>query len=327
MAGIRRSVATLTAGGAVALLLLISLPISADEMEVGEYAEEDMIDCLDCHDEESKYPVLSILATQHAVKADSRTPLAQTHECQTCHGGAAAHIEDEDVLPNIRFGAEHPAGPQNAMCLECHQGGNRINWQGSPHATSEVACASCHKVHVHEDPVMVRARKVDTPVHRDGQAQVCFTCHVEKRADIHKVSSHPIRDGIMVCTDCHNTHGSLGASNLVRPTVNETCFQCHAEKRGPFLWEHAPATESCTTCHTPHGSNHFSLLVARQPQLCQQCHIAQFHPSTNYQGPDYSAPFPGGTPIGQRQAFAKGCLNCHPEVHGTNHPSGPRWTR
>jgi hypothetical protein len=57
------------------------------------------------------------------------------------------------------------------------------------------------------------------------------------------------------------------------------------------------------------------------PLLCQQCHMSAFHPSTAYVGPDPSV---GRADI---HLVAKGCLNCHSEVHGSNHPSGVRFTR
>jgi DmsE family decaheme c-type cytochrome len=318
---------TMTRRAGIATLLFaaaavgLALPRTAAAVEEKAYAEEEMDDCLDCHDEDAKVPVLPILATQHAVKADGRTPLAQQYECQTCHGPSAAHIENDEA-PAIRFGPDLPAGPQNEVCLGCHQGGDRINWQGSVHASSEVACASCHSIHVLEDPVMIKDRRPDTPVRRGGQTAVCFQCHAEKRAEIHKTSSHPLRDGVMVCSDCHNTHGSMGPSNLKKPTLNETCYTCHAEKRGPFVWEHAPAAEDCGNCHTPHGSIHPALLTARVPQLCQSCHVAGSHAIT-----PYGAPNPGNPQFDDRFVGAKGCLNCHFEVHGSNHPSGVRFTR
>jgi len=105
--------------------------------------------------------------------------------------------------------------------------------------------------------------------------------------------------------------------------VNDNCYSCHAEKRGPFLWEHAPVREDCSICHEPHGSNNPTLLKTRMPQLCQQCHIAGGgHPPTPYGGPN-----PGPPLSIERRVGAASCLNCHTEVHGSNHPSGVRWTR
>jgi DmsE family decaheme c-type cytochrome len=125
----------------------------------------------------------------------------------------------------------------------------------------------------------------------------------------------------MDCSSCHAVHGAIADRMLNRPTLNETCFQCHAEKRGPFLYEHAPVREDCAACHTPHGSNHPVLLKTRVPQLCQQCHMAVFHPSEVYTGPDTA------NGIADIHQLERGCMNCHQEVHGSNHPSGVRWTR
>jgi DmsE family decaheme c-type cytochrome len=287
-----------------------------------EYADADASDCLDCHDQDAKYPVLPILATPHAVKADPRAPLASEHACQRCHGGSAAHMDDEESPVEISFGPDAPIGPQNETCLGCHQDGKRMSWAGSAHDLQNVACTSCHQVHVHEDQVLVK--NID-PMRfaRDGQAAVCFQCHQEKRAQIqHRRSSHPLREGKLECSDCHDPHGSMGSGNLARPTLNQTCYECHAEKRGPFLWEHAPVRDDCSICHEPHGSNNPSLLRTRMPQLCQQCHIASGHPNNPYGGPN------PGPPIQiERRVGALSCLNCHTEVHGSNHPSGVRWTR
>jgi predicted CXXCH cytochrome family protein len=66
---------------------------------------------------------------------------------------------------------------------------------------------------------------------------------------------------------------------MAKASINDTCYQCHAEKRGPFLFEHAPVRENCLNCHTPHGSNQNTLLVAPIPFLCQQCHSNFLHPN------------------------------------------------
>jgi DmsE family decaheme c-type cytochrome len=187
---------------------------------------------------------------------------------------------------------------------------------------NHVRCATCHTIHAKVDA----ARETDirpNVIFKQNQTEVCFACHQEQRALAYRVYAHPIREGKMTCTSCHNPHGSMAKNMLAEPTLNETCYRCHAEKRGPFLWEHPPARENCDFCHAPHGSNHPSLLVQRQPLLCQQCHVAAFHPSTAYPGPD-----PNATPPRlDIHLVAKGCLNCHSEVHGSNHPSGPRFTR
>jgi DmsE family decaheme c-type cytochrome len=98
---------------------------------------------------------------------------------------------------------------------------------------------------------------------------------------------------------------------LREDSVNENCYTCHAEKRGPFLWEHAPVNESCTNCHEPHGSTNLRLLKVRQPRLCQQCHIESRHPTSPY-----------NPRLGPKQVVNRSCVNCHQKIHGSNHPSG-----
>ena len=101
------------------------------------------------------------------------------------------------------------------------------------------------------------------------EIDTCSQCHKNKRAEIWRTSHMPVREGKMTCSSCHNPHGSFGESLLKEATVNDTCYKCHAEKRGPFLFEHAPVRESCTNCHDPHGSvNDFMLKISR-PRLCQ----------------------------------------------------------
>jgi DmsE family decaheme c-type cytochrome len=272
--------------------------------------------CTRCHDAEDSPELLQIGKTRHGMNADQRTPT-----CTTCHGESDNHINKpadakERPKPDRNFRRNNPDTPpeqQNAVCLGCHQGGNRIHFQGSAHERAQLACASCHTVHAPRDQVLVKAT----------QAGVCFTCHKDKRADIFRFSTHPLRTGWMACSSCHQPHGSVGEFNLIKNTVNETCYTCHADKRGPFLWEHPPARENCAVCHNPHGSNNQYMLAARGPYLCQQCHIAQFHPSTLYDGNR----LPGGTNADMSRIAGQNCANCHPKVHGSNHPSGARFTR
>lgn len=187
-----------------------------------------------------------------------------------------------------------------------------MNWQGSQHQTNDIACNDCHTIHVTKDPVLVKLT----------QPEKCFTCHAEQRSDSFKFSHHPIREGKVVCADCHNPHGSAGPKLLKEFTVNETCYNCHAEKRGPVLWEHEPVRENCLNCHTPHGSTQARLLIQRPPYLCQECHANSGH---------QTIPMAGQSLPGQIAAnfrlMARGCVNCHSQIHGSNSPNGTYFTR
>jgi predicted CXXCH cytochrome family protein len=109
-------------------------------------------------------------------------------------------------------------------------------------------------------------------------AEVCFDCHWQQRGSPEGIP-HPIDSNLMSCSSCHSPHGSAVEFDLRRDSLNETCYTCHAEKRGPYLWEHAPVTENCSNCHVPHGSSQPALLRVRAPLLCQQCHSQAGHPT------------------------------------------------
>lgn len=295
--------------------------------------------CTGCHDESETRPLLSIYQTRHGVKGDGRTPT-----CQSCHGASERHIKGDPAVkgrpqPDIIFKTLANAFPpsdaqtQSGACLTCHQSGKRAHWTGSQHESRDIPCASCHSVHVKSDPVLTK----------QTQPEVCFSCHKTERAQLHRFSTHPIATSVglglgggkaMGCTDCHNPHGSTGPKLLAKNSVNETCYTCHAEKRGPFLWEHAPVTDDCTTCHTPHGSTAAPLLKTRAPFLCQQCHSgdhgAQVNSGANLGGGAVTT-VNGANPLANAAARAqlagRACLNCHVLVHGSNHPAGAKFQR
>ncbi len=280
--------------------------------------------CTACHDQSWRTPVLSIYQTPHGNRADARAP-----SCQSCHGESEAHRNDPaGAHPDVVFAAGSknvsPAQERNSACLNCHQTGLRMHWAGSEHETRDVSCSNCHTVHAPRDPVLAKATQPD----------VCFVCHKTQRAQVHRISRHPVLEGKVTCSDCHNPHGSTGPKLLVKNSVNETCYTCHAEKRGPFLWEHSPVVDDCTNCHTPHGSNNTPLLKVRPPWLCQQCHSGDHGAAINS-----GANLPGGNattvngtlPLGNQspraQTNARACLNCHVLVHGSNHPAGAKFQR
>ncbi len=272
--------------------------------------------CLKCHNDAKVNPILQ---TPHAMKGDQHTPFAQ-QGCESCHGPSAAHVQSRQNPPEVVFKGKNisPVKERNEVCLTCHQSGLRMNWQGSKHDANDAACTNCHQTHVHKDPVLVK----------QTQAEKCFTCHSEQRSQIFRFSHHPVREGKVTCSDCHNPHGSPGPKLLKEVTVNETCYNCHAEKRGPLAWEHQPVRENCLTCHNPHGSNQPRLLIQRSPYLCQECHSNSGHqanPQSGQQLPGKTN-FNGTIGINFR-AFSRGCVTCHSQIHGSNSPGGMWFTR
>ena len=195
--------------------------------------------------------------------------------------------------------------------MTCHKGTKRTNWAGSAHPVNDVVCNDCHKVH----------QPVDKVLNKKTQTQICFTCHKNQQAESYKNSTHPIQVGKVVCSDCHNPHGSSGPALLKKNTLNETCYLCHAEKRGPLLFEHQPVVENCANCHTPHGSNISPLLKDRPPALCDDCHDGTHASRSNF-GANVAGKGVGGTTSSSASYTGRACMNCHVMVHGSNSPVG-----
>jgi predicted CXXCH cytochrome family protein len=82
-----------------------------------------------------------------------------------------------------------------------------MDWAGSQHQNHNLACVSCHTIHATKDPILVRAT----------QPEKCFSCHAAQRALSMQVSHHPIREGEVICTDCHNpcTRKTVGPASCL----------------------------------------------------------------------------------------------------------------
>ena len=268
--------------------------------------------CLSCHTPDNSPAVHGIFGTAHGISDDPRTPTAGDG-CRACHGDPGNHPLNPTVeMPEISFGPNHFASveSQNSVCLDCHSG-DLMHWDGGTHSVEDIVCSDCHDTHTPRQPVLQRLSQADT----------CYGCHQDVRAQARLPSRHPLLEAQLVCTDCHTPHGSVKPGELVGLNLSDTCLGCHEDQRGPFLFEHPPVSEDCSNCHVPHGAVHEPLLTARTPFLCQDCHIANFHPSDLNSG--------AGLPAGQANAalLGRNCMNCHPKVHGSNHPSGARLTR
>lgn len=302
------------AGRLLAATIALLAPTTGPATDAAPALPAAVQDCLQCHDEPH---VLAILSGPHAVAADARTGFARLG-CGSCHGPSDAHMQrpprgQRRAAPDAPLRRDDPAAV-NGVCLDCHRGEAGLHWPGSSHDIEALACTDCHRVHAAEDPVLAA----------DGEFAVCTGCHGKVRSEALRPSAHPLLDGRIACSDCHAAHGGPGPGLLTATTLNESCTSCHAQYRGPFLWEHPPAAEDCLSCHRPHGSVHAPLLVKRTPWLCQDCHLAQFHPSTALSGTGLPGDAP---PSGSSSLLGRDCMNCHVHVHGSNHPSGAGSTR
>jgi DmsE family decaheme c-type cytochrome len=270
---------------------------SADS-PVAEAAALEM--CASCH----PAAVSGLTGTYHA---------GVDRSCARCHGDVAAHVKSVtqtgDPGPIASFKRLEPRAA-SAVCLECHDKGRQAVWHAGVHHRRGVACVSCHSVHSFRSP--------DAQLKTAREPETCYQCHAPIRARSLRSSHHPVREGLMSCSSCHDPHDGARPKMIRAESVTEQCLSCHTEKRGPFLWEHPPARENCVHCHDPHGSNHDRLLVAKQPYLCQRCHLNTRHPGTLY---DLRNTL-GGPSVSNR-VVEHACRNCHQNVHGGNAPSGP----
>jgi DmsE family decaheme c-type cytochrome len=279
-------------------------PKTTADAQPGNYVGQET--CLTCH-EDRNYK-----GTLHALTSNPRTP-ASTHGCESCHGPGRAHAEsdgDKTKIVNLKT-----LSPQRASetCVTCHDRSKHGLWSGSQHDSRNVGCLSCHSVH---SPVGAKQLKAAS------EPALCATCHRNIVNKMNRFNHMPVREDRLQCSSCHNPHGSTNQKLLkTGTTVDESCTSCHSEKRGPYLWEHAPVANACVTCHDPHGSNNERMLAAKVPFLCQRCHVTSRHPPTVYEG------FVLANSTNANKMFGRGCVACHSQIHGSNAPSGRAFLR
>lgn len=200
------------------------------------------------------------------------------------------------VLPNVP-GAKYIGSKE---CEQCHEDIYR-GFATADHArliaagtnALDAGCESCHgPCSIHADsggdtlpPYSFMsgrptgnsfgARLAVGPEHSVETA--CFNCHPDVRGQFSLPSHHPVPEGDLTCTACHNPHkGDIfkgGGTSL--ESANESCLECHPRQRGPYVFEHEALREGCTTCHNAHGSVNAKLLAVRDANLCLKCHFQQ----------------------------------------------------
>lgn len=221
--------------------------------------------------------------------------------CEACHSAAASHVADPTDTSKLFLFTKASAKDINAHCLECHASSTEhMQAINSLHAKNGVSCTSCHSPHHATTPQFLLVK---------AQPELCYSCHLKERAQFAMPFHHRVNEGLVQCTDCHNPHGSQLAHQLrTSAALDAVCFKCHADKQGPFMFEHEPVkVEGCTSCHIPHGSpNPHLLKVSNVNLLCLQCHTASF------------ANAPGAPSFHNQAAQFQACTICHTQIHGSN---------
>ena len=278
--------------------------VQAPPPSAADYIGEDT--CLTCHEDQA------YKGTVHALKTNAKSPAANKG-CESCHGPGKAHVEGGGDKTKIANPTTMSMQAASEACATCHNRSTHALWAGSQHDQRNVGCTSCHSVH---------APKGDGLLKAPTQVEVCTPCHAQIVKRQRRFNHMPVREDKMQCSSCHNVHGTTNVRLLkAGTTVSESCTSCHAEKRGPYLWEHAPVADNCALCHDPHGSNNDRMLVAKQPYICQRCHVTSRHPPTIYEG------YLLGNSQNANKIFGKACASCHQQVHGSNAPSGKAFLR
>lgn len=298
---------------------LVPLPVrAAPTAGDGDYVGSDA--CKDCHEDQFK----AFRNTSHAELSKMGSWKSKVTGCESCHGPGKAHIEEGDPAKIISYKNKSPK-EISETCLGCHAGREeRNNFRRGEHWRNDVGCTDCHAPHstpagrnVPQSITFVgpaNAEKQDfSTIHilKKGEPQLCISCHGEVKPDFQKAFHHKVLEGVMKCSDCHNPHGGFELKQTRLATgADAACIKCHADKQGPFTYEHAPLkTEGCTACHTPHGSSNPRLLRFTQVnQLCLTCHSVSH---------GVGADEPAGPQHNQNAQYAN-CTACHVKIHGSH---------
>jgi len=212
-------------------------------------------------------------------------------------------------------------------CAGCHPDTAK-NFKYAAHARMEVkgqnaqgiGCEGCHGAgskHVEA------GGSKGTIIDPDKSPDVCYQCHMDKRGEFALPYHHPVPEGRMTCTDCHNPHEgeAMNGGGTQIASMKDVCGKCHTAQMGPFIWEHEALNDGCGDCHRPHGSPNQKLLTERNATLCLKCHFQE--QAAN------GVILIGGRDHGTANGFlTRGTCwsaGCHETVHGSNVSSSQRF--
>ncbi|MEK6406125.1 MAG: cytochrome b/b6 domain-containing protein [Acidobacteriota bacterium] len=211
-------------------------------------------------------------------------------DCSACHGagkalpylgGALFHAGAHKAYDRGFHGRAIQNGKKAASCLDCHSIGGDLT-------------------------TILPASAARSTINRANVAKTCGSCHGDKSAmsgtgisnrpfisyqeSVHARAVSRGNTKAAVCTDCHNSHDILPASDsdspIFKPNIPRTCGQCHSKieaeynqsVHGEAVARGVSRSPVCTDCHGIHSIKaHLDPVTSTTSRSlatasCAQCH-------------------------------------------------------
>jgi formate dehydrogenase gamma subunit len=236
--------------------------------------------------------------SQNPQPTSSATPAAQSPstennpalECQGCH----APGKSLPYLGGAKFHADPHTKYDRGFHAQAIQGGRKA-----------ATCVDCHAKNG-DMTTMLSAADPASTINRRNIAETCGRCHGDKqvmqgsgisdrpflsyRESVHAKAIAQGNASAAVCTDCHNSHDILPASNpqspIAKVNIAATCSKCHKTESAEFMQSvHGQAvtrgvsrSPACTDCHGIHNivapveRSTATVSTAIATDTCARCH-------------------------------------------------------
>src|SRR5688572_10694672 len=209
-------------------------------------------------------------------------------QCQGCHAS-------NKTLPYLGGALFHTV-PHNAYVIGFHARTLRDGGKGA-------TCLDCH-TRGGDMTTILAANDSRSTIHRANIADTCGRCHGDKsvmqgsgisdrpflsyRESVHAKAIAHGNTKAAVCTDCHNSHDILPASDssstIAKVNIPSTCGKCHQAETAEFVKSvHGEAvargvsrSPACTDCHGIHKidapTQQVSANASIATESCAKCH-------------------------------------------------------
>jgi formate dehydrogenase gamma subunit len=219
----------------------------------------------------------------------AQPPVNYSLDCSGCHGAGK-------TLPYLA-GALFHTTPHNAYNQGFHA-------KAAQNGRKAATCLDCHAQNG-DMTTLLPASNPKSTINRANLSATCGKCHGDPKIMGNAISNRPfvsyqesvhgraISRGNLsaaVCTDCHNGHDILPASDsrspIFKANIPQTCGKCHsgisvefnASVHGEAVARGVSRSPSCTDCHGIHGikppidPSTSTATQAMATETCAQCH-------------------------------------------------------